>query len=536
MSPIPRKIIITGTIALVLFVLIFFYSGGLQILSQDPEKESAPIGNLSAHSLPVEASDGLYVIIGLENERILFLNQVDGYGINLPDTMRVTETRFSNLRMVLEDDQNRLEIYKEPIGPNKVSAEAYISYSNGFLKNIQDHKLISQDKREIGDYQVVITQWSREKLKKIKEDKNYYTCLDIVDKEWTYTFIFKSSLEQKSAEEYLKLAESFYTFTPAVKPATVKCRQTENKFWNVETAAYYDRTFMQEGKRTWGIFHYAAPEDMSELETIESVVQHRFNILLSYKNVQKSYPLNYVKKTLDAAYKNGRTVELTLQTTSQDEGERNMVYDALDGKFDSFLLPFARETADFGHPVLFRLGNEMNGDWCMYSGYHTSRDPEIFKAFYQYIYQIFKDAGADNVIWIWNPNEKSFPDFKWNSDMMYYPGDEYVDIVGLTGYNTGTYYDGEVWRSFSDIYSPLYQRMAEISNKPFMITEFASSSVGGDKEEWVRNMFSDLNKYPRIKAAIWWDGCDWDSKGNVARPYFIDESNVLLQIFRENLK
>ena len=39
----------------------------------------------------------------------------------------------------------------------------------------------------------------------------------------------------------------------------------------------------------------------------------------------------------------------------------------------------------------------------------------------------------------------------WDTGFMdYYPGDEYVDIYGITGYNTGTYYEGESWRSFDE--------------------------------------------------------------------------------------
>lgn len=65
-----------------------------------------------------------------------------------------------------------------------------------------------------------------------------------------------------------------------------------------------------------------------------------------------------------------------------------------------------------------------------------------------------KKAPTKTPIWVWNPNEKSFPNFCWNYADNYYPGDEYVDIVGLTGYNTGDYYDGEIWRRFDEIYDP----------------------------------------------------------------------------------
>jgi beta-mannanase len=213
-----------------------------------------------------------------------------------------------------------------------------------------------------------------------------------------------------------------------------------------------------------------------------------------------------------------------------------MVYDVLNGEYDEFLTNYAQTVKDFGHPVLFRLGNEMNGDWCPYSSYNTSKDTQIFKEFYRYVYKFFADAGADNVIWIWNPNGKSFPDFEWNDEVMYYPGDEYVDVVGLTAYNTGTYYSGENWTGFAQLYDPIYAKSTALYSQPLMITEFASSSVGGDKNQWIRDMFDHIQSYPNIKVAIWWNGCDWDANGNVARPYFIDETPQIVQTFREMLK
>ncbi|HYE68452.1 MAG TPA: glycosyl hydrolase, partial [Anaerovoracaceae bacterium] len=242
---------------------------------------------------------------------------------------------------------------------------------------------------------------------------------------------------------------------------------------------------------------------------------------------------------LSAALKNakieGRVLELTLQTVEQTPGKGNMVYDVLDAKYDAYLENYAREVANSGEPVLFRLGNEMNGDWCVYSSHHTSKDTDVFKAFYHYIYQVFEQAGADNVIWVWNPNGKAFPDFKWNNELCYYPGDEYVDVIGMTSYNTGTYYESETWMEFDLMYDSLYKKYIDQYEKPLMITEFSSSSVGGSKEAWVANMFRNIYKYDKIKVAVWWDGCDWDAEGNIARSYFIDETEELVRLFRENL-
>jgi hypothetical protein len=309
----------------------------------------------------------------------------------------------------------------------------------------------------------------------------------------------------------------------------------ESKGWNQETQDFYRQYFSPDSTLTWGLFEPNAPDDFTQMKYLESEMGYNFPILLNYSNFDNKYKHPNLEYRLQNAYKQGKTLELTLQTSWTNAGEGNMVYDVLNGEYDEFLKNYAQTVKDFGHPVLFRLGNEMNGDWCPYSSYNTSKDTVIFKEFYRYVYQFFADAGADNVIWIWNPNGKSFPDFDWNDEVMYYPGDEYVDIVGLTAYNTGTYYSGENWIGFKELYDPIYAKSAALYTQPLMITEFASSSVGGDKNQWIRDMFDQIQKYPDIKAAVWWNGCDWDANGNVARPYFIDETPQIIQTFKELL-
>jgi len=314
---------------------------------------------------------------------------------------------------------------------------------------------------------------------------------------------------------------------------------TANRGWNHETLTFYNTYFNDNADLTWGIFEpTTALFDYSRLNWYEEFFEYKFPIILNYSEFQNTYKHPNLKQRLDMAHSYGKTLVLTLQTTDTPDGG-NMVYKVLNGEYDMFLKDYAKVIADFGHPVMFRLGNEMNGDWCPYSSYHTSKDTTIFNEFYRYVYGFFEREGANaNTIWVWNPNGGSFPDFKWNDELMYYPGDEYVDIVGMTKYNTGTYYYdiGERWQEFYELYNDMYYRYAEIYGQPLMIPEFASASMGGNKEQWVIHMFEDIKMYDRIKVAIWWDGCDWDEHGNIARSYFMDETPGLLEIFRRNLR
>jgi hypothetical protein len=444
---------------------------------------------------------------------------------------------YSGVSAVLENGHKRIEIYKENL-PYNVSQRSYITYSNQFLNDTADHTKEYETWTTVNGRSVHILQWSRQKLSRVANDKNYYVTLDILTgSREVYTIFVKSDTPFYLTGGYEYLAHDFNAFAPTKSAYMRKSLavSAEARGWNQETQDFYQRYFSPDSALTWGLFEPKAPDDFTQMNYLETAMEYKFPILLNYTNFENTYKHPNLEYRLQNAYKQDKTLELTLQTSWTPAGKGNMIYDVLNGEYDEFLKNYAQTVKGFGHPVLFRLGNEMNGDWCPYSSYNTSRDPELFREFYRYVYQIFADAGADNVIWIWNPNGKSFPDFEWNDEVMYYPGDDYVDVVGLTAYNTGTYYPGENWTAFAALYDPIYARSTALYRQPMMITEFASSSVGGDKNQWIRDMFARISSYPDIKVAVWWNGCDWDSNGNVARPYYIDETPQIVQTFKELL-
>lgn len=477
-----------------------------------------------------------YLLSYINHGSALFTNKVDGYTLQIPVDLEV-DMRFSNIRAVLENESLKLEIYRQEIEKSTGSnLESYVNYSNLFMKNEIDHHIRQKGAVKINGRTVSYLEWSRRALARVENDKCYYASVEVpLSEQEIITFLFKSGQEFKD-KSYLDVVRTLKLVEKTAEPYVQKIHKTENSGWDEKTAKVYDQYFGDQRSLQWGIFETDAPVQFTELKNIEEKLDFTFPILLYYTGILEGREMHpFLSVALKNANLEGRLLELTLQTEEQSTGEGNMVYDILDGKYDLYLRNYAREVAHSGEPILFRLGNEMNGDWCVYSSHHTSKDTDIFKAFYLYVYQLFKEAGADNVIWVWNPNGRSFPDFKWNDELCYYPGDAYVDVIGMTSYNTGTYYESETWMEFDQMYDSLYEKYINLYEKPLMITEFSSSSVGGSKETWVANMFRSIDKYERIKVAIWWDGCDWDAEGNVARSYFIDETEELVRLFRENL-
>ncbi len=479
-------------------------------------------------------TNGLYTLMN-DGTYDLFTNLVDGYSLHVDSDMTV-DMSYSGVCAVLFNDHKRIEIYRQSLASSGFSG--YIAYSNKFLENSYDHVTEFNGYQQLGEHNAYIVAWHRDKLARVVNDMNYYLTIDIVSGGYAYTIQVKADRPISELGGYTYLAENFTTFAPYRSAYNRKSAAADpgSRGWNDETLEFFNRYFGDDARLSWGLFE---PDtgyfSYYQTDVYEQFFGYEFPVMLNYSEFQKERHPN-LRQRLVQAWDNNSVLELTLQTTATGAG--NMMYDILQGGYDVFLKDYAGVIADFGHPVLFRLMNEMNGDWCPYSAYNTSRDPLIYTSVYKYIYGIFEQAGCDNVIWIWNPNGKSFPDFRWNSELMYYPGDEYVDIIGLTAYNTGTYYAsvGERWQTFEQLYDGMYKNCCRLYGQPFMITEFSCASMGGDKVQWVKDMFMKIEDYDRIKMAVWWDGVDWDADGNVARAYQLDDSQELLQTFRANIR
>ncbi len=454
----------------------------------------------------------------------------EGYGVTAPADFAVDEALLP-LELRLEREDCVIELIRQPL--DGVSAETYSSYSNGFLANDKLHILDERRELTLAGREALLTRWHRERAG--EGDRNYYAVADIYGEGEVYSVTIKADRPVEELDfDFLELMNSLAVGEAAGKTQPLAFPAEKRSPMNAETAALYEDYFGENASRHWGLYYHRQPVDgMEKFEALERSVG-KMDLALLYTEIYDEYDPYMVYGGLVNAWESGKVCEVTLQLDiDSDESD---VYEVLRGEHDGFLRAYAADIARVGHPVLLRPFNEMNGEWCNYSGYLTSRDPDVYIRLYKYVHKIFEDCGADNIIWVWNPNEKSYPDFVWNHEALYYPGDEYVDVVGLSGYNTGTGIDGEIWRSFEEIYDGYYERMDRCYGKPMMITEFGCAAEGGDKLAWVRDMFRALpEKYPKLRTAVWLHERNTDSLGKTTRSFFLDDTSGLPELFREEL-
>ncbi|MBQ6058853.1 MAG: hypothetical protein IJL39_02190 [Clostridia bacterium] len=372
------------------------------------------------------------------------------------------------------------------------------------------------------------------------EDSVYTFAYQKVGRSYLRYLFRGTEFNEAYTEACRKVLQSFQTIPPKGRAkSTLHPEPKADPRWSAETAALWQRYREQKGV-DWGIF----VADMfggglrETVPALEEKIGRPFEVVLLY--LQLGYPLD--GPTLELARERGKIIELTLQVSAENNTEiygYTPMFDLLTGRFDEDLRQLAGQLKDFEHPVLFRLNNEMNSDWTSYSGIVTLSDPEIYIAVWRYVYDFFRDEGVDNLIWVFNPNDHNYPPSNWNHFTRYWPGDDYVQMIGLTGYNTGDYYadlTGETWREFSEIYTDVEENYRPyFGDYPWMITEFGCSSYGGDKVKWIEEMFGCIDDFENLKVAVWWSYADFDTRegkeGIAARPYYLDETEETLQAF-----
>jgi Glycosyl hydrolase family 26 len=176
------------------------------------------------------------------------------------------------------------------------------------------------------------------------------------------------------------------------------------------------------------------------------------------------------------------------------------------GSLDRVIRDRARRVRAFGAPIFVRFAAEMNGLWSPMNASRTQRDPSRYVAAWRHVVDVFRDAGASNAVFVWCPNAVDDPAADWNHWTNYYPGDGYVDWVGIDGYNWGDRGPWSPWESFGAIMQGVYDDYA--GRKPIMIAETSSVESSSDpsaKASWIAAAGDWTKSHPAVAALVWFD-------------------------------
>ena len=172
--------------------------------------------------------------------------------------------------------------------------------------------------------------------------------------------------------------------------------------------------------------------------------------------------------------------------------DRKVMAAITEGKFDFYLSAYCEKIRALPGAVFLRFAHEPDNPQYPWSkaGANTAAE---FREAHRYVVNFFAVRGVANVAWVYNP---------WNDKNAeaYYPGDDFVDWIGVTGLNYGSAAMDGKWRSFKQIYEPFRKTLLK-HNKPVMVAEFGSTNYGGDQQAWLNEaLYTIGNEYKEIKS------------------------------------
>lgn len=188
-------------------------------------------------------------------------------------------------------------------------------------------------------------------------------------------------------------------------------------------------------------------------------------------------------------------------------------------------------------PVVLRLFHEMNGDWFWW-GTKAYGGSTSYKKMFQLAVNYIKDR-TNYVLLAWSPN------YTWTTT--YYPGNSYVDIIGLDLYDQGTTY---LKPSLSTMVNQLslMTDYAKLNNKVPVFSETGNRIGSADKyPDWWLNVYNSIQANVKAKRIAWmltWINVQWPNSTSTQVPFtphknsttlakskfysFINQSNLMM--------
>lgn len=219
-------------------------------------------------------------------------------------------------------------------------------------------------------------------------------------------------------------------------------------------------------------------------------------------------PLLFLQPNFGAATGNAQAVTRTVAAGEHDDRLRTWATELAEWAI--------RPTNELDRRIYLNLAPELNGDWVPWGIPTPTTTPERYVRMWHRIHDavMSTDLQSDHVQWIWTLNATSSEPLDVSAP---YPGDDYADWVGITGYN---WVKWGGWLSPERIYDGMRQRIREFTDQPLAVAEFGASAdcdrghCPDRKDAWIDEVY-DYFAANDVRMACWFDhwvekdGTDW---------------------------
>ena len=255
----------------------------------------------------------------------------------------------------------------------------------------------------------------------------------------------------------------------------------------------------------FGLHTREAPWFMGEVDYISRLIGKAPNNLLFFSNWSTGFPAEQVRNV----WGRGMTPQIAWEPVIPGADTQPTLREIADGSWDGYIDEWADAAAAHGQPIVLRLASEMNGNWYSWSEQTNGNNEGDFVDMWRHVHGRFEAAGADNVVWLWSVNRSN----NLKTDIAtYWPGEEYTDWVGISGYWRG--FQGAPEPTFDAIFDQTLNELRALTAKPILLAEIgAGTNVDSDRVQWLNTVFAGLTVNPDVIGFVYFNdtkaGGDW---------------------------
>ena len=171
-----------------------------------------------------------------------------------------------------------------------------------------------------------------------------------------------------------------------------------------------------------------------------------------------------------------------------------LLSDMESGKYDDELIHIGQVLLEHPQPIILRFAHEMDVP-SQYPWYY--KNPADYTNLYRLVHRKLSAIAGEKLIWMWSPQGRQ------NANR-YWPGNDVVDLIGLSIYASSAWNPSKQLESFATIYQQK-EWLGSLFKRPIIAAEVGVSGTSKQQEAWIKEAINAYSKLNGLRGLVYFN-------------------------------
>ncbi|NBV41652.1 hypothetical protein EBR96_02640 [bacterium] len=212
------------------------------------------------------------------------------------------------------------------------------------------------------------------------------------------------------------------------------------------------------------------------------------HVVAWHADFQTSFPIEQVK-----SFHSANIVPMIVWEPRIWDSEKPVTLESVaSGEWDAYIRTWIAAARTIEQPIVLNFAPDFNSDLYPWGVPNNGQNGQSYVDAYRHVVGLFRKEGVTNVIFVWSFLAVSSPIASWNDALSLYPGDEFVDWIGVSSVNQVS----DMALMYKNAVDAAYRNH---ENKPIMIAQYYYEPSEKANKKVIETLVDTL---PQVKAVI----------------------------------